>query len=268
MRKILIATCFYLLSQPVVASDWDEEAPGKSTQKASTGQVSPSQKFFLKGQIEHAEKLSPLDESMQTGANFDSKALSQHAKYASNWFQIPSWFAGTFQSNETTIDYQKDYVSGETAHPNHTVASRGQELHGYQQDASGHIWHYYVESGTSKAEQAKQFTFSQIDWYGPEIVEKDRVVMRVLATSLIVDKRTGVIVDSFRREDIKTYEPVSRGQIKVSYTSKSFDSHGLPRDLQNGHSVYQRISSFVPIDSEDGHNYKQLFSDFLKARHH
>ncbi len=249
-----------------LASDWDEDAVKKPA-SSTLSQDGPSRKFFLKGQVDHSEKLAPLDESMQTGANFDSQAISQHAKYASNWFQIPAWFAGLFQSNSTTIDYQKDYVSGETAHPNHTLSSLGQESHGYQQDAKGNIWHYYVESGSSKAEQAKQFTFNQIDWYGPEVVEKDRVVMRILATSLIVDKRTGVIVDSFRREDIKTYEPIAEGQIKVNYTSKSFDSHGLPRDLQNGHAIYKRVGAFKPIDNSDGQNYKQLFVDFLRSKH-
>lgn len=255
-RKITIV-CSLLLLSPCLASDWDEEHPTVSSQ-------SPKKGIYLQGRVEHSDKLAPLGENLQAGAKFDPAAMPQ-AKYGSSWFKIPAWFAGTFQSSQTVIDFVKDYATGHSGRPEKVISSVAQELHGFQKDSQGAIWHFYVKSGSSRSEQAGHLTINNIDWYGPEIVTNDQVVMRVQATSFIVDKNSGVIVDSFRREDIKTYKPGQNAALIVSYTSKSFDSHGQPRDLQDGHSVYKRICQFQPIDSEGKLNYKEIFSDFMNS---
>ncbi len=255
-RIIAFLGCLVLL--PCGASDWDEDAPLNSSPKQNGSGI------FLRGKVEHSDRLAPLGENLQAGARFDPAAIPA-AKYGSSWFEIPDWFAGTFQSDQSVIDFIKDYATGRSVRPNKVVSSFAQELHGYQKDSKGGIWHYYVQSGTSRSEQAGQLTINNIDWYGPELVAKDKVVMRVQATSFVVDKNTGVIVDSFRREDIKTYSPAANGALNVSYTSKSFDSHGQARDLQDGHSVYRLLSSFQAIDKEGNHDYKQMFADFLNS---
>lgn len=229
---------------------------------SNSSPASATKKFVLQGQVSHAESMPALDPSLQAGSSFKSGSMPE-AKYASNWFKIPSWFAGTFESSHSTTDYMKDYATGRTSRPNKTVASSGREVHGFQKDTQGNVWHFYVQSGSSKSDQGRQMTINNIDFYGPEYVTNDRVIMKVLATSLIVDKVTGVIVDSFRREDIKTYEPLRNGQLSVHYTSKSFDSHGRPRDLQNGHSIHQLVSQFEPIDHDGKNDYKQMLRDFL-----
>ena len=251
---------------PCLASDWDESpTPVKKNEPAeATGSSSTNgNKFILHGQVQHSDKLPALGQSMQAGSNFNPNSIPQ-AKYASSWFKIPRWFAGTFESHASTIEYMKDYVSGRASRPHETVSSFGEEMYGYQQDSHGDIWHFYVKSGSSKTEQEGHITVNNIDWYGPELVSEERVVLRILATSLIVDKRSGIIVDSFRREDLKTYEPIGNGVMRVSYTSKSFDSHGLPRDLQNGVSLHRRSAPFQPING-DGRtqDYRQMFKDYL-----
>lgn len=256
-----LMTLILLCTTNAIASDWDED--GSSSTKAKPESRSET-KFVLHGQVQHSERLPALGDNLQAGASFNPNAVPQ-AKYASSWFKVPRWFAGTFQSKESTIEYVKDYALNKSARPNKTIASIGQEMYGYQQDAHGDIWHYYVKSGSSKSEQAGHITFSNIDWYGPEYVSSDKVVLRILATSLIVDTSSGVIVDSFRREDLKTYEPAPDGSIKVTFTSKSFDSHGLPRDLQNGHSVYHLVSRFQPLDKAGDQDYHQMFKDFLSS---
>ena len=222
----------------------------------------PATKYVLQGAVTHAESLPAMDPSLQAGSSFNSGSLHE-PKYASNWFKIPNWFAGTFESNASTIDFVRDYASGKTAKPNKTVASSGREVHGFQKDAQGGIWHFYVQAGSSRSEQERQITYNTIDFYGPEFVSSNKVVMRVLATSLIVDRQSGIIVDSFRREDIKTYEPLQNGQVSVLYTSKSFDSHGRPRDLQNGHSVHNLVAPFQPIDHDGKNDYRQMLKDYL-----
>lgn len=245
------------------ASDWEEE-PGAA--KVKRDRSPTGSKLILKGQVEHAEKLPALSDSLQAGANYQPQSMPQ-AKFASSWFKIPIWFAGTYESQESTIDEIHDYATGRVSKPSKTVASVGRELHGFQKDRSGDIWHFYLKFGSSKSAQQAQITFNNIDWYGPEFVGNDKVIIRVLASSFVVDRRNGVIVDSFRREDIKSYEPAAQGLIKVSYSSKSFDSHGRPRDLQIGHSIYHRIAPFQELDREGDQDYRQLFKDFLLNEH-
>ncbi len=267
---ILMQVAFACL--PCLASDWEEDLqndkskiskPGATLQNASAAKPG---KLILHGQVNHSEQLPSLGDGLQAGANFNPNALAK-AKYESSWFKIPIWFAGTFQSNESTVEYIKDYATGRSSRPNKTVASVGQEVHGFQQDSHGNIWHFYIKSGSSRSEQTGHITFNNIDSYEPVYVSDDKVVLRVLATSLIVDKRTGIIVDSYRREDIKTYQPNTLASVKVSYTSKSFDSHGQPRDLQDGVSIQRLIARFHPIDSEGDQDYKSMFKDYLSAQH-
>ena len=160
-----------------------------------------------------------------------------------------------------------DYATGRSIKSDQTIVSVGQEQHGHQRDAHGDIWHFYVESGTSASDQPGYRTYNTIDWYGPEVVLPTRVVMRVMATSLVVDKASGTIIDSYRREDIKTYEPLSKDTVQVSYTSKNFDSRGNPRDLQTGVSIHRRIAPFAAVDSAGSNDYRAMFCDYLISRH-
>ncbi|MBX9685552.1 MAG: hypothetical protein K2X27_02550 [Candidatus Obscuribacterales bacterium] len=266
--SFFLLLCLFTLPRAAFCSDWEESPSEHASANTKTGinpgpPAKPSQsKFYLQGQVQHSDQLPALEDDLQAGASFNPQAL-QNAKYASSWFKIPSWFAGTFESTESRIDFIKDYATGQVGRPRKVVSSLGRELHGFQKDQKGDIWHYYVQSGSSRSEQAGHITINNIDWYGPEYVSDSKVLMRIQATSLVVDKNSGIIVDSFRREDLKTYEPMGKGVIKVEYTSKSFDSRGRPRDLQDGVSIHRLIAAFKPIDRDGENDYKQMFKDFL-----
>lgn len=217
----------------------------------------------LQGQVEHHEKLPPLDADLQAGAPFAESSIQKKARYASRWIKIPAWFAGTFQTDGSYIESAYDFATGKTVQVKQVVSSAGVEQHGQQKDSNGDIWHFYVESGTSKSDQQDRITYNTIDWYGPEVITKDRVVMRIQATSLVVDRSTGVIVDSFQREDIKTYVPRDNDTIAVKYTSKSFDSRGLPRDMQTGRSLHRKVAPFSVVNQSGDLDYANLFNDYL-----
>lgn len=230
---------------------------------AQAADAQPKAGVMLKGQVEHHDTLPALDEGLQSGVPFAESALEKRAKYKGKWIKIPAWFAGTFQTTETYLEDAFDYATGQRVQLKRTIPSAGQEQRGQQKDAKGGIWHYYVESGASRSEQPGHITYSTIDWYGPEVLTNERVVMRILATSLVVDRNTGVIVDSFQREDLKTYVPKDDG-ISVRYTSKSFDSRGNPRDLQTGRSIHQRIAPFTICDETGAMNYRESFKEYLE----
>lgn len=221
-------------------------------------------KVFLKGSLEHAEQLPALSNSQQSGAHFSEKSVGNRTP-TSVWFAIPDWFAGTFAIEESTILSIHDYATGKDLKANKTVRAAGQEFRGYQADRKGSIWQYSISSGNSSSDQDTVRIHNIIDWFGPVFIDKNLVVMRILATSMVVDKNSGTIVDSYRREDLKRYSPLGNGKLKVQYTSKSFDSRGFARDLQSGVAVHQRIAAFRPIDELDGVDYRKLFIHFLES---
>ncbi len=251
-----VLLCIYFLPQP-----------GLSQSESTLAEQSPARGPVLHGQVEHHESLPPLEADLQSGAPFAESAIERKAKYAGKWLKIPAWFAGTFQTRETYIESAFDYATGKLVQLKRVVPSAGMEQRGQQRDLRGGIWHYYVESGASKTDQTLYQTYNTVDWYGPEVVSDDRVVMRIQATSLVVDKNTGVIVDSFQREDLKTYVPRASNSIAVRYTSKSFDSRGNPRDMQTGRSIHQRVAPFAVVNNGDGVDYRALFRDYLESNH-
>ena len=269
----LIVTIQPSLSQKEQPSGWvelptDRQAKGTAPAPGTLGRSEqPGSKpggILLKGQVEHTERLEPTVPTLSPGTDFREGSLPA-VRQASEWYRIPEWFAGTFEVEDSTVVKSYDYRSGQTTFLNQRIPSQGQETRGFQRDALGKIWQYSTTSGTSKSEQAAHITYNIIHWYGPEEIHEGRVVMRVLATSVVVNKQSAKIVAVYRREDIKTYVPLKPGVLSVSYTSKSFTADGSPQDLQTGFAVHKLISRFKTIDRVGDTDLAALFRDYLVA---
>gem|GEM_PF-2141824 len=219
-------------------------------------------KFKLQGHIEHSERLPPTAEDLRPGADFRPESMPT-VRETSEWYRIPDWFAGTFQVEQSVVLKSYDYLTGQTVFLNKKLGTQGEETHGYQTDARGEIWHLSTTSGTTGSEDRSRYTYNIVHWYGPEEINDSRIVMRILATSVLVSKRTAKIEAVIRREDIKTYVPLKPGVVSVSYTSKSFTPEGIPRDLQTGFSVHKQVSLFTPINQLGDEDLAELFRQFL-----
>lgn len=231
---------------------------------ASGDNAATAKKTLLRGAIEHSVTLPEADPTLLPGAEFREDSLKLPPT-TSKWFQIPAWFAGRFRVESSTISKVYNYLSGSRQFLNQKVKAQGEEVRGHQTDARGGIWMLHTTSGTSKSDHGDHITYNMIHTFHPEEVNSGRVVMRIIATSLLVDKKAGRVVDSYRREDIKTYVPLGGGKVSVSYTSKGFNMDGTPQNLQEGFSVHRQVEPYRPIDRIGQADIGQLFADFLRA---
>ncbi len=256
--------------QAAGASDWQDDSTER-TQTAgpavggNTGRsVRGSSAVTLKGQVQHTDKLAPTNEELRPGLDFRPSSLPS-IRETSEWYRVPNWFAGTFKIEESVVVKSYEYISGKTTFLNQKLNPSGQEARGYQRDARSDIWHLSTTSGTSRSEDAAHYLYNIVHWYGPEEIGEERVVMRILATTVVVGRKSGKIEGLFRREDIKTYVPLKPGIVSVSYTSKSFNPEGIPLDLQTGFSVHKRIAEFQPVNQLGETDVAELFRQFLET---
>lgn len=251
--------------QPAVEapSTAPSRTPSGNDSSASTS-LKNSPGLILKGQVQHSEKLAPTPEELRPGSDFRASNLpSVHE--TSEWYRVPDWFAGTFAVEQSVVSKSFDYLTGQTTFLNKALTARGTETHGYQKDARGGIWQLSTTSGTTKSEDSAHIIYNIIDWYGPEEISDDQVVMRILANSIVISKKTGKVDSVIRREDIKTYKPLKPGIISVSYTSKSFTPEGIPHDLQIGYSTHKQISGFAAVNQIGDMDLSELFRQFLTS---
>lgn len=256
--------------QAAGASDWQDDS-SESTQAGSQAGGDRSQRMArsssavtLKGQVQHTDKLAPTNEELRPGSDFRPASLPS-IRETSEWYRVPKWFAGTFKIDESVVVKSYEYISGKTTFLNQKLNPSGQETRGYQRDARSDIWHLSTTSGTSRSEDAAHILYNIVHWYGPEEIGEERVVMRILATTVVVGRKSGKIEGLFRREDIKTYVPLKPGVVSVSYTSKSFNPEGIPLDLQTGFSVHKQIAEFQPVKQLGETDVSELFRQFLEA---
>lgn len=259
------------LSQSAAPSGWQEDSQqarrvGTNSNYRSLATTSrpagQSSKFTLKGQVQHSDRLDPTSEELRPGLDFRASTLPT-VRETSEWYRVPEWFAGTFKIEEAVVVKSYDYLTGRTAFLNQKLQSQGEETHGHQKDARLDIWHLSTTSGTSRSEDASHFMYNIIHWCGPEEIGEGRVVMRILATTVVVGKKTGKVDGVFRREDIKTYVPIKPGVVSISYTSKSFNTDGIPHDMQTGFSVHKQIAKFKPVNQLGDTDLAELFRQFL-----
>ncbi len=253
--------------QAASASEWQEDSGQPQSGQAEADSQATAQKssgLTLKGQVQHTDKLEPTNEELRPGLDFRPASLPS-LRETSEWYRVPKWFAGTFKVDESVVVKSYEYLTGKTTFLNQKLSPSGQETRGYQVDAHFDIWHLSTTSGTSRSEDALRVMYNIVHWYGPEEIGEGRVVMRILATTIVVGKKTGKIEGVFRREDIKTYVPLKPGVVSVSYTSKSFNTKGIPLDLQTGFSVHKQIAKFQPVKQLGETDLCELFRQFLES---
>jgi len=246
-------------SRPLATTSPPAKQPGQSAKPAQAPQPT---KFMLKGQVEHSDRLPPTAEELRPGADFRASSIPT-VRETSEWYRIPAWFAGNFAVEQSVVSKSYTFLTGQTTFLNKRLKTQAEESHGFQKDAHGDIWHLSTTSGTSSSQDQSRYIYNIVQWYGPEEINEGRVVMRILATTVVVNKQTRKVEDVIRREDIKSYVPLNPGTVSVSYTSKSFSPEGIPLDLQTGFSVHKRIAPFKAIDQMGETDVRELFRQFL-----
>ncbi len=233
---------------------------------AQSNPAAPAPPLVLHGgAIVHAEALAPVEPQLQAGAVFNEQSLPK-LQPNNDWYWIPSWFAGQKHLDSETILQDYNFQTGQTITPNRTVMNRQDLSIGFQQDRNGQIWEFKRAPYTTTAEGARSFTTMLVRNRDPLQVDQNRVVLRLVETSIIVDKKSRRIIKTMQEEQINTYVPAGPGTINLQTSIKSFGADGRPQVQETSMRVVTQSAPFQPVNSYQGLDLRSMFRDFMIAK--
>lgn len=233
---------------------------------AATIQVAAPARM-LQVEIEHSESLAPLDQSLTPGEVFDPDKLPNAASEgANNWYQIPTWLAGTWHKDTQTDYYRFNYKTNLVDTTSRTETAKSDGTWGTQIDAKGTIWQYDPAPFNATVDGGDQFIVQLVRSSEPVEVSDKRFVRRSVDTQIRVAKANGEIQMVESGEQITTYTPEGDDQIKRETSAKVFDTSGRAVLLGKSFAYEKRISPFVPQNTYKGKDMKLLFQQFLQKQ--
>ena len=232
---------------------------------ASTADVSAPPLILHGGVIEHAETMAPVAPQLQAGAVFTEQSIPV-LQANNDWYWIPLWFAGQKHMDSATILQDYDFRTGQTITPNRTIVTRQDLSIGFQTDRNGQVWEFKRAPYTSVVEGANTFTTVMVRNRDPLHVDQNTVVLRLVETSVVVDKRSRRIQKTIQEEQINTYVPTGGGTMKLQTSIKSFGADGSPQVQETSVRMISQNAPYQPVDVYQGMNLKTMFRDFMLAK--
>lgn len=221
--------------------------------------------LLLTGGIEHSERLQPVAQQLLPGSVFTNQSIPQ-IDPTNDWYWIPPWYAGQKHSDYERVLQDVDFRSGQEIEPNSLVTNRQDLFIGFQADKNGQIWEYKRAPYTATVEADGYFQTMYVQVRDPILVNQDKVVIRLVQTSIMVDKATRRIIKTEQQEQFNTYVPVSQGVVNVRTSIKSFGADGAPLVQEESAKVVIDKAPFQPVDFYQGKDMRALFRDFMLAR--
>lgn len=230
----------------------------------------------LEGKIELPATMPPMNPKWKTGSRFDFKMLPNAGSESLTWWKVPHWLQGTWRTegkikrlhltDKKTSDKQ-GYGDVEIRYPD-------LEVIGYQQDREGYVWTCVPSPYVGRSVQAGRANLSIVHSAVPVVLADNEVVIRFVASTLIVDMATGKLISVTQRESLQTYRPIETGKVLVQAEMKFYDENGLPRyeskvlsqARRKGHfheTPYLPISGPVPTLID----LRGSFDNFLRTKH-
>jgi hypothetical protein len=225
-------------------------------------QQQQSPPLTLHGGLEHSERLAPVEPHLQAGSIFNEQAL-QSLQPNNEWYWIPSWYAGRKHGESETILRDHNFQTGQTVMQNRQVMNRQDLDIGFQPDRNGQVWEFKRAPYTTTVESNTYFTTMMVRSRDPVTVNQNVVVIRMVQTSVNVDKRSRRILKTMQQEQINTYYPSAQGVMTMQTSIRSFGADGLPLVEESGTRLVYDRAPFTPIDSYDGRDMRLLFRDYM-----
>jgi hypothetical protein len=213
----------------------------------------PSKPVKLTGGIQHSATLPPVPTQLRTGASVNVgqlRALTPN----NQWFKVPQWFTGTWETRNHTTYYQQALETGfETFRLNNRFAL-GAETIGFQKDRKGAIWEFAYDRYVSIWQLRNGFQLDLINHHEPVEITDDKVVIMFRGHEVVV---------SGRSHKIQTYTPAGNGLIRVDASIKTFDQNGKATQLTKVLAFKRRTEPFKPWDKYKGRDMRKLFNEYL-----
>lgn len=208
-----------LLNTPLPASNKPSK-PSKPTTDQSH--------FVLEGTIQHSAALPPVDPKLKPGAKFDLRRLPINQPLVLLWWRVPEWLAGTWHNSGKV----KRLSFVDLQHPERKEGYNLLDIHypdseviGYQEDRGRAIWTCVMTPYMGRTKQGENTNVSVIHSAVPLETSQTQVVLKFLATTVVIGKNKRIVSIS-QRESIQTYRPVDANKVIVLSSMKFFDDTG------------------------------------------
>ena len=253
--------------QPMQAqTDQSQVAPSSPGSGSAQAQTESPKPLILHGSAEmHAEALPPVDPSLQAGAFFNEQSVPK-LQPNNDWYWIPSWYAGVKHIETQTILQDYDFRTGETLNAQRTVLNRQDLPIGFQMDRNGQIWEFKRAPYEATTDGGGNFTKTFVRSRDPMQVDQNVVVVKLVETSVLVDKRTNRIVRTLQEEQINTYTPSGGGSMTMRTSIKAFGADGRAQMQETSVRNATQTAPFQPINNYQGMDMRSMFRDFMLAK--
>jgi hypothetical protein len=243
----------------------------QGTQNSSRDQqavpASKAPPLILRGGVEHSERLDPVEPQLQAGAVFNAQAIPMREPN-NEWYWIPSWYSGQKHADYETILSDYDFRSGTRVDSGKVITNRQDLSIGFQPDKNGQVWEFKRAPYTTTVEWDKYFQTMFVRVRDPIRVAPDSVIIRLVQTSVMVDKTTQRILNTQQQEQFNTYIPAGPGIVQIQTSIKSFASDGSPLVQETSARMVVDRAPFRPIDNYQGRDMRTLFRDFMISHGH
>lgn len=227
----------------------------------------------ISGQVEHSEKLPAVPTGLKSGAVFAQAVVAPNPD--TDWFSIPGWLAGTWQTIQISRISKADDLTGETNATIATVASRERETFGYQLDKVHGIWtprHTFLPIVSSvsvqtleneKSAQVPGTCYVTRDNYLIS-ADESKVVLRSVDISVVVRDDKNQIDSVEQRETVRTISPMSGGIIAIASDTQVFDAKGYRKSHERTVEFRMQSRPFQVIDEFAGVSAHVSFAKYLQ----
>lgn len=232
----------------------------------------------LSGSIEHSEKLAPVSEKFNKQEPFNEKLIEP--SNFEDWYEIPSWLAGTWRTLQTTRTYKLDEQSGESESNATPVFDKERETFGYQQDRQNRFWALAAapveicrqpKAKINTDNNSNQDQQSALNIY---LQRKNTLLMgsneqAILRTRdlLIYTNSTSQKIETIQqRESIRKFKPLESNVVAISTDSQIYDSKGFPIGREKQIEIKIREKPFRRTDSLNGISLFASISKFFQHR--
>lgn len=269
--KHFVILCLFSVTQHSYAQSESGQVQTPSTQteqQSAQAPTDPSQTtkpLILRGSAEiHSEALPPVDPRLQAGSIFNEQSLPK-PQLNNDWYMIPAWYAGSKHMETQTILQDYDFRTGETLSAKRTILNRQDLAIGFQMDANGQIWEFKRAPYTATTDGGGTFTKTFVRSREPLQVNQGTVVVRLVETSVLVDKQTNRIMRTLQEEQVNTYTPAGQGALNIQSSIKGFGADGQAQMQQTSVRSATQVAPFQPINIYNGMDMRLLFRDFMIA---
>ncbi len=203
-------------------------APAQHHSKPVKQHPTDPNKFILEGTVQHSNALPPVDPRLKPGSKFDLRRLPINDPLSLLWWRVPEWLAGTWRNSGKVkrlsfVDLENpDKKEGFNMLDIHYPDS---EVIGYQEDRGKAIWTCVLTPYMGRTKQGENTNVSVIHSAVPLETSQHQVVLKFLATTVVIGRNKRIISVS-QRESIQTYRPVDANKVIVLSSMKFFDDEG------------------------------------------